>query len=500
MTTEDYRQIVPLKWYKFLIYFQLFAGAIGNIAYAFNYFTGNNYGEAAEKMYATYGWLYLLDKVWGCVLILTGIFCFKVRQDLAKFRVKGPSRYLYLTCIDFFGSFIYTICFISITDTSMKSLVLIQSFINILVGVVYIYLNKAYFDNRKFLFTETKSMMNKSQKYDTYTDADAYTTNNLVKENKQNSNAEELKLLKAKKAISSHKDSYVITSIILYFLAFCTASIPPSTFILALSTPFIAHGIVNIKLKKETSESKIQICYYMSFIWKFYVIISVLLFSAIGIFIIVPGTFKWTNVLILFIPVILVLSLTNFLDSRWWKQQYRSAISESKLNLQESKKTISEETNNKFLNSLTAQKERVKQQNTVANNKLTQNENPVEKIFCANCNKDLTNDIASVPGLMFCPYCDTPICLQSNQWTCSNCGKANPITVKFCKGCGTWVSAANEQVKEREPNSNSEEEIIQTDYNTKQCVKCGFELKNDAKFCIICGERQPEIKQRENKI
>ena len=28
MTTQDYRQIVPLKWYKFIIYFQLFAGGV----------------------------------------------------------------------------------------------------------------------------------------------------------------------------------------------------------------------------------------------------------------------------------------------------------------------------------------------------------------------------------------------------------------------------------------------------------------------------------------
>lgn len=354
MTTEDYRQIVPLKWYKFLIYFQLFAGAILNFANAFNYFTGNIYGDNAKTVYAVYDELYLLDMFYGCLLLIIGICSFKVRQDLAKFRVKGPTNYLFYLGISFGGSFAYKLRFLIILNFSETDEAFMQYVINLIitfiVGVVYIYLNKAYFDNRKFLFTETRSMMNKSQDYDTYTDTKAY-------EN--------------------------------------TTDTPTADY-------------------EEVTEN--------------------------------------------------------------------------------------ENPSNKFLNSLTAQKERVKQQNTVANNKLTQNENPVKKIFCANCNKDLTNDIASVPGLMFCPYCDTPICLQSNQWTCSNCGKANPITVKFCKGCGTWVSAANEQVKEKEPSSNSEDGIIQTEYNTKQCVKCGFELKNDAKFCIICGERQPEIKQQENKI
>lgn len=37
----------------------------------------------------------------------------------------------------------------------------------------------------------------------------------------------------------------------------------------------------------------------------------------------------------------------------------------------------------------------------------------------------------------------------------------------------------------------------QTVQTKKKCIKCNYELKEDAKFCIICGERQPEIKQTE---
>ena len=567
MTTEDYKQIVPLKWYKFIIYFQLFAGGILDFANAFGYFTGNNYGEESEMVYATYGWLYLLDKVWGCVLVITGVFCFKVRQDLANFRVEGPSRYLYLAGINFFGSFIYTICFIMITDTSMDSLLLIRPFIYILVGIVFICLNKAYFDNRKFLFTETKSTINKSQEYDTETETNDSTTQevaesekqsnkfldtldaqkekvkrqntvtnekltqnekpeekifcancskdltydiesapglmfcpycdtpiclqsnkwtcthcgqeNLItakfckscgtwrfaaneqkkgkeqssnmKEKGQNSNTEELKLLKTKKAINGHKDLYVITSIILYVLAFFTASIPNATFILALSTPFISHAIVNIKLKKSTSESKMQICYYMSFVWKFYTVIFALLFLVATIFMILSDTSKWMIALIVFIPAWIVFSLPNFLDSRWWKHQYRVTISKSRQNQQNGERPISIETNIRSLDAFNSQREKVKQQN----------------------NNETDTVIADT---------ETAMDSDKTQAVERNC----QIVLEKSE------NTIDKQSKENDYNSYTEYSTIQTAHQTKKCIKCNYELKNDAKFCIICGEKQPK--------
>ena len=70
-------------------------------------------------------------------------------------------------------------------------------------------------------------------------------------------------------------------------------------------------------------------------------------------------------------------------------------------------------------------------------------EEQAERIFCANCNKDLTDDLISTTSLKLCPYCDKLIYskkdeTQSDEWTCTNCGNLNPIKSKFCKTCGTW--------------------------------------------------------------
>ena len=234
-----------------------------------------------------------------------------------------------------------------------------------------------------------------------------------IEKNGQINTEGELNLLKTKKAISEYRTLYIIISIVLYVLAFCTSGIYGVSLILCLSTPFITHAAANKKLKKETSELKKQICYYMSFIWKFYVIIFVLLFSLIGVPMVVHGTSKWTDVLVLFTPAIIVLSLPIFIDSRWWKHQYRSALLKSSEN-NEFKQPLLEETNNKYLNALTAQKEKVKQQIVVTSGKL----------------------------------------IQIDEWTCINCGETNPLTAKFCKGCGTWNAAIDKQVKEAVENDS----------------------------------------------
>lgn len=68
----------------------------------------------------------------------------------------------------------------------------------------------------------------------------------------------------------------------------------------------------------------------------------------------------------------------------------------------------------------------------------SETEEPVQRILCASCNKDLTDDIAVTPILKICPYCDKPIYPQSDEWECKSCGETNPSTVKFCKTCGSW--------------------------------------------------------------
>ena len=75
-----------MAWYKFLIYFALFAGAVINLLYGINYISGEIYfvetnGEvSAEQVYAYYGnALQTIDIIYGIFLITFSIFAIVVR-------------------------------------------------------------------------------------------------------------------------------------------------------------------------------------------------------------------------------------------------------------------------------------------------------------------------------------------------------------------------------------------------------------------------------------
>ena len=55
----------PMKWFKFLIYFSLFAGAALNLINGITTILGTQYGEHAELVYATFGSLRTFDIVCG---------------------------------------------------------------------------------------------------------------------------------------------------------------------------------------------------------------------------------------------------------------------------------------------------------------------------------------------------------------------------------------------------------------------------------------------------
>lgn len=103
----------PMKWHKFLIYFQLFAAAIINAVNAVGYFAGlfsdpDGFG-AWSAIYIFYGVAYAV----------TAVLAIYVRFRLAGFRQNGPKVYMIflgvnvalqvLNLINAFGTDIYSL-------------------------------------------------------------------------------------------------------------------------------------------------------------------------------------------------------------------------------------------------------------------------------------------------------------------------------------------------------------------------------------------------------
>ena len=155
------QQNLSMKWFKYLIYFSLFATAIENCYNAVMYFIGLRYGENSELMYKYFDELKTMDVIMGVVAIFMAIFNIYVRYQLADYCKNGPRLLLLMYVLSIACNILYYIKLASIVSESSPSRQWRQEFlasvdvsiiISVLGCVALIIANKIYFDKRKHLF------------------------------------------------------------------------------------------------------------------------------------------------------------------------------------------------------------------------------------------------------------------------------------------------------------------------------------------------------------
>ena len=154
-------QPTPLKpqlsmgWFKFLIYFGLWAGAILNILGAIPMLTGSQYGDAetVELVYAAFEGLRGLDMLCGLLALALGVFGIYTRFQLAAFKEKAP---MFLSIV-YAGAVVFNLVYIfgctSILPEYVLSEIDFTSFYsNTITSAVMIFVNQSYFKKRAHLF------------------------------------------------------------------------------------------------------------------------------------------------------------------------------------------------------------------------------------------------------------------------------------------------------------------------------------------------------------
>ena len=146
----------PMKWYKFLIYFALFASAVLNTMSGISYMLGTIHGDILfiGSIYESYPALRIVDIVYGLLLIGVAIMAIYTRLQLAYYREKGPmclyilySATMALTVI----SFVSTSLVVQGANYTMLTL-LYDTIPSLVVSAVTLVLNIVYFRKRKELF------------------------------------------------------------------------------------------------------------------------------------------------------------------------------------------------------------------------------------------------------------------------------------------------------------------------------------------------------------
>ena len=138
-----------MKWFKFIIYFQLWASLLAILVMAEKYFTGGYYQENADLVYSAYPALKALDVCMGIFCVALGVYTVFTQRALAKFRAKGPMMYYLLYCADIAIALLYLLIGSIIVGYSLFSADMAW---DLIAPVVMILINIQYFNNRKHLF------------------------------------------------------------------------------------------------------------------------------------------------------------------------------------------------------------------------------------------------------------------------------------------------------------------------------------------------------------
>ena len=148
----------PMKWYKFVIWVQLFLNALMlavttfQLAQgAFTFVSGVFPSFAAAYGYVPGEWVLftVFNAVFAVLFCALAVMCIVVRQELAAFKRVGPMHYYVLM-----GAIIgVQLLYIVIQSLMMGTLLMNPAaFSGLFFAVALIFINKAYFDKRMHLF------------------------------------------------------------------------------------------------------------------------------------------------------------------------------------------------------------------------------------------------------------------------------------------------------------------------------------------------------------
>lgn len=142
----------PMKWFKFIIYVQLFLAALGYVVTAFSYFTGSVYNSLSISVrlaYTFYPGLQAADYIYALFLLVLAVASIVVRMRLAGYKKGAPTMYLWLVVLSALASLLYSVLFGAIINYwDMMPTEIVAD----IVMAIYFALNATYFSKRSDLF------------------------------------------------------------------------------------------------------------------------------------------------------------------------------------------------------------------------------------------------------------------------------------------------------------------------------------------------------------
>lgn len=138
----------PMKWFMFLVYFLLIVGPLFRVISGVRSMSGNAYANA-DQVYLAFPMLRDLDILMGILSIVEAAALLFARHWMVKGLKKGVKWYLIICIASTAAALLYTL----IGSAIIKTLVT-QNLFTVGFNIIYIILNKIYFDKRAEMFSD----------------------------------------------------------------------------------------------------------------------------------------------------------------------------------------------------------------------------------------------------------------------------------------------------------------------------------------------------------
>lgn len=149
---QPYTAQKPMNWFKFLIYFSLWAGGIINIISGFSTMFGLHYAEFAEATYRFFPGQRTVDILYGIVCILMGIYAIVTRFQLARFRKNAPAILYGMYALYIVFPCMYLFATAAVTLIPLMQLIDAEMIGQLIGTAVMIVVNVIYFGKRRDMF------------------------------------------------------------------------------------------------------------------------------------------------------------------------------------------------------------------------------------------------------------------------------------------------------------------------------------------------------------
>ncbi len=157
--TDSQQPQLPMKWFKFLIYFLMFANALLFLSQAASFFTGSQYGDSAASVYHFFSGLKAVDMVMGVLYLGAAAYSIYTRFMLSGYKRIGPKCMYAYYAVNVGLQVLYTalacIVFAGVNANLATELLtenlptLLGSVVGCVLGIA---LNRTYFNKRAHLF------------------------------------------------------------------------------------------------------------------------------------------------------------------------------------------------------------------------------------------------------------------------------------------------------------------------------------------------------------